>query len=618
MNTLDTLFTSVKQLLGQLPPQWLNLTTHRLDIYHEEHAKTEFLTELKKLLISGDYSSTTLEQLPTAYDYIRLGHQLSSVLEWLLAQIYQLADEQVIAFASHTMPLLSVLRTNKLAQRQTLIYYAGEQSPLLDEDRLKKIYGYQYSLTKINAVTEIAKTPDATVIFVSQKPFNQPLPTSENMDICVNIHPKYGSVMLIHNSTIENIVADVQHVRRRETIAMTPANCLNLLQEIVGIKTDYAAVNTATDSQIVTACIQQHTGSELTPLIASSGLSMQYAMLMGVIEHAMQSYAQKPIKILLPPNCYGGTNDQCRRIAALIPQVGIVDMPVDGGQDLVSSLDMALQTVAEIDAVALVLAEIPTNPRVEVPDMPHLAQVLTKTRFTPNQQPAIQPIFMVDQTFCPNVSLLHQHSDLHWVKTVSFTSGSKFPSGGRCIAGYCAVNNIAAELLPRIEAHLLLANNQANAVQLHILATQMPSMLNRIQQAYAKTREFVDFIHNLLPQAKIFYVDTATAQHGFMPSVFSLDLPASGDSVQQRQHKQRQLNLKLIQYMIKNHPQECKNCVSYGQLKGTYWTIPATSTQGTTKQEDKDYVVRIALSAHSNATKLCQSFAQFCQDEKLI
>ena len=52
--------------------------------------------------------------------------------------------------------------------------------------------------------------------------------------------------------------------------------------------------------------------------------------------------------------------------------------------------------------------------------------------------------------------------------------------------------------------------------------------------------------------------------------------------------------------MIKKIPNESKFCVSYGQLKGCYWTIPATSTQGTTKEDDKDYIVRVALSPDMN------------------
>jgi hypothetical protein len=103
------------------------------------------------------------------------------------------------------------------------------------------------------------------------------------------------------------------------------------------------------------------------------------------------------------------------------------------------------------------------------------------------------------------------------------------------------------------------------------------------------------------------------AQRGFMPSVFSLDLPTTGKTKQQRSENQRQLNIKLIEFMINTHPKTCKNCVSYGQLKGSYWTIPATSTQGTTKEEDKDYIVRVALAPDVDVAMLSQSFAKFCE-----
>ena len=64
----------------------------------------------------------------------------------------------------------------------------------------------------------------------------------------------------------------------------------------------------------------------------------------------------------------------------------------------------------------------------------------------------------------------------------------------------------------------------------------------------------------------------------------------------ERETYKRALNLKLINLMITKIPNESKFCVSYGQLQGCYWTIPATSTQGTTKEGDKDYIVRVSLS----------------------
>ena len=53
-----------------------------------------------------------------------------------------------------------------------------------------------------------------------------------------------------------------------------------------------------------------------------------------------------------------------------------------------------------------------------------------------------------------------------------------------------------------------------------------------------------------------------------------------GNSDEEREMYKRALNLKLINLMIERIPDESKFCVSYGQLKGCYWTVPATTTQG--------------------------------------
>ncbi|MFT5549062.1 MAG: hypothetical protein ACI9CO_000979, partial [Candidatus Azotimanducaceae bacterium] len=60
------------------------------------------------------------------------------------------------------------------------------------------------------------------------------------------------------------------------------------------------------------------------------------------------------------------------------------------------------------------------------------------------------------------------------------------------------------------------------------------------------------------------------------------------------------------------------HCVSYGQLKGSYWTVPATSTQGTTKETDKDYIVRVAMAPDIDIVKLSASFTEFFQNEGII
>jgi hypothetical protein len=167
--------------------------------------------------------------------------------------------------------------------------------------------------------------------------------------------------------------------------------------------------------------------------------------------------------------------------------------------------------------------------------------------------------------------------------------------------------------MEKIELHLNLCDNEATNLQYEILAKQLPSMKQRIQDAYKNTREFVNFINATLPEAKINFVSEELAEQGFTPSVFSLDLPTKGNTDEERESYKRALNHKLIHLMITEIPNESKYCVSYGQLNGCYWTIPATSTQGTTKEGDKDYIARVALSPNMDLELHKKVFLDFVE-----
>ena len=222
--------------------------------------------------------------------------------------------------------------------------------------------------------------------------------------------------------------------------------------------------------------------------------------MMGLLDHARQLHPGKPIHFLIPPNCYGGTNDQARRVASLCADVSIVDLPVDSGHTMTGSLEKRLGEAATANAVPYILVEIPTNPRVEVPDMKHLEEVLTSQRKTINGESAVPPLFIIDQTFCPNVRLLAEESALADVQTLAYISGSKFPSGGRCTAGFVTANQKGADVMDSIAKHLRICDNQATPHQMKILAEMMPSMAERINKAYATTRLFVDHIKSNVAQ----------------------------------------------------------------------------------------------------------------------
>jgi hypothetical protein len=60
-----------------------------------------------------------------------------------------------------------------------------------------------------------------------------------------------------------------------------------------------------TDKKAVLAEIKKITNN-IEPLVASSGLSIQYAIMMGLIHDAAVNHPNKAIKNVVPPNCYGG------------------------------------------------------------------------------------------------------------------------------------------------------------------------------------------------------------------------------------------------------------------------------------------------------------------------
>jgi len=622
----------IKDVLENIPAGWLTLTTHRLDIYDEKLAKTQFLEQFE--ILYNDHNSAqipmaigtigaALSELPTAFDYIRLGHPLSCILEWVIANLNNLQPKNVINFSSKTIPVLAILRKNLLDNKNTQILYTGELPECFDAEVLRSIYGYKFELKKVEAISALDSYPgNGSTIFVSHQDEMNSIDLTPNINFFIGLHSHLGSILIVNGEQNESYVSEIQHVRRRETIAMTPANCLAALKILIekssfGNKTFLLAEtesNVETNKTLVLDSIKEITGTNTKALLGSSGLSIQYAIMMGLIHDALEKHKGKAIKIIVPPNCYGGTNDQARRVAACIDNVEVVDLPVDGDHDMVQSIDVVLEKIANEDAVPYIIAEIPTNPRVEVPDLIKLKAVLSATRKTATGEIAIEPVFILDQTFCPNVHFLGEGEILSTIRTISYVSGSKFPSGGQCTAGYCVANKKTESLMEKIEMHLRLCDNEATDLQIEILAKQLPSMKQRINDAYKNTREFVNFINDTLPEAKINFVSEELAKQGFTPSVFSLDLPTKGNTDEEKESYKRALNHKLINLMITEIPNESKYCVSYGQLNGCYWTIPATSTQGTTKEGDKDYIARVALSPNMDLELHKKVFLNFVRN----
>ena len=157
----------LKNVLEKMPTSWLSTTTHRLDIYNEKLAKTEFLEQFELLSKNNSPDTLDLRNLPTAYDYIRLGHPLSCVLEWTIAHLHDVNSKNIISFSSQSIPILAILRKNLLAHKNTQIIYTDNFLDFFDYETIKNTYGYNFELKKVKNLSDIPAFEGSTVL-VSQ------------------------------------------------------------------------------------------------------------------------------------------------------------------------------------------------------------------------------------------------------------------------------------------------------------------------------------------------------------------------------------------------------------------------------------------------------------------
>ena len=222
----------LKNVLDNIPENWLTDTTHRLNLYDEKLAKIQFLEHFEALINDSNYEHSALENLPTAFDYVRLGHPLSCLLEWSIGRRYNLKAENIISFSSKTIPVMAILRENLLKNKNTQINYIGEVPEFLEKEILEKVYRYTFELNKINSIDEIP-TFKGSSVFISNQTKISDINLINRVDFYVSWCAELGSILLVNGEANESCISNIQHVRRRDTIAMTPANCLAALNSLI-------------------------------------------------------------------------------------------------------------------------------------------------------------------------------------------------------------------------------------------------------------------------------------------------------------------------------------------------------------------------------------------------
>ena len=189
---------SIHDVIQNIPNDWVRLTTHRLDIYDENLAKTEFLEQFETLINNADVSMTSLAELPTAFDYIRLGHPLSCIMEWAIARFNDIHVDNVITFSSRTSPIMAILRKNLFLDKASRIVHNNSLPPSFDENLLKKVYGYNFEVINSKDINSLGEFNGSTIIVdTSDDLFD--FEVNSSADFYVRHNDQLGSVLLINN-----------------------------------------------------------------------------------------------------------------------------------------------------------------------------------------------------------------------------------------------------------------------------------------------------------------------------------------------------------------------------------------------------------------------------------
>ena len=129
---------------------------------------------------------------------------------------------------------MAILRQNALQNTQTQLIYDTQQPNESHLETLKQVYGYAFDVTTANTLHQ-ADNFKGSSILITQNDDLATLTIPNGIDFIVSTIAGLGSVLIVNGDNNKPYISQIQHFRRRETIAMTPVNCLMALQRYLHI-----------------------------------------------------------------------------------------------------------------------------------------------------------------------------------------------------------------------------------------------------------------------------------------------------------------------------------------------------------------------------------------------
>lgn len=451
---------------------------------------------------------------------------------------------------------------------------------------------------------------------------NEPFPfTQENLDLLANLHihlnqhagapePKKGHVTLALEAArngvdVDGVVGkfvlyirnptaidphDIFVIRKRFATPITNPMSEEWMQQLAGVSVT-ANQGTYTPESLADfyGHLQTMSGTAVNtganPVIFTAGLSALCSTWFTMIDRG-------GCNVLMASTAYGGCSELTDLISKFAPEkFSQTRYDVQGASQMIDSIRLRLDELAadpaNLKPTTVLLSEIPTNPDMKVPDIKALAETIMAYK----KKTGKGFVMITDTTFAPGSRVLEKFEKYApGLSAMVFVSMSKSVSRGKTTAGaiICNKEQEAIEILDGVRKVSSMLDTNAKQDQLCFLCENHHETEKRCLDAYAIHTEVGDHLVKLVKDRTGFDMPLCTvspenAKEGFTSSTFSFNLPSPDGATKEDLDNLAQ---KFVDLLCEN--KNFKPCVSFGQDNGlTYCTVPATSTQGAIKEEDK-------------------------------
>ena len=609
VSLLRSVLPRILSTAGALPDDWdVTATTYDLTRFHSEAAFAErFYTAAERIVADDVRDPERLRSMLAAcglpYDYARLGQPLSTLFEMLLQA--ESGARHVISFASRTQAYLSVIEAHIGPVR----IYAEGSIPLSGRGRAR-LAEAGASLHERWEGPVPAATDGAITLFVSDGPYADAMRALPVDGVCVAADE--GSALLVLTARIDP--APVRVVRKRTAGALLAPNARVELQRAAGVAVTPPSRDARPEDcdRLLRGIFPEVTDAQyfITGLAAEAAVFSAVAERLGALT---LFYAQ---------NGYGGTG---QLLAEILPRAGKVrprPLPVlerDAQGRTVTLVERVVAALPSLGgAPAAVFLEMPTNPELQVHDLPALMAALRAYR----AEHGVAIPVLVDTTLAPLYPLFAQPSLRDW-PVLCVKSGSKYFTRGKATLGvaFCADDPTARAIMVGARAFAEDADTLARSSQLAAALGGLDGLRPRLERVARKTRQLADGIRAALTargrDVTLYCVSEEDMAAGLATGLLSFYLPAAPTTAPD-------LVDEFVEHLLACAPRLVRNRVSYGQYAGegrddvVYVINPQESTQGSLSAEtkaaqkrDNVQICRISVSEGADLESLLAAMEPF-------